>query len=104
INIRPLLDEASSDALCGSLATELAMAEVHCDDVKAHARGCLDRLERQRREQTLSELIVKLRAAEREGRAEDAQRLNEAVNELRLRKSGLAAAAAGPSSVQARDL
>jgi DNA primase len=80
------------------------MAEVHCDDLPAHVQDCLERLERQGREQRLGELIVKLRVAEREGRTEDAQRLNEEVNELRLRKSGMAAAAAAsPSAMQTRD-
>jgi DNA primase len=104
VSLRPFLDEAMADPLCSALATELSMAEVHCDDLPAHVQDCLERLERQGREQRLGELIVKLRVAEREGRTEDAQRLNEEVNELRLRKSGMAAAAAAsPSAMQTRD-
>lgn len=86
---RALLDEALADPVCGPVATELSLSELHFDDEGAHVRGCMERLERKGREAALGELIVQLRAAEREGRADDARRLNAQVNDLRLRKAGL---------------
>jgi DNA primase len=86
---RALLDAALADPDCGPVATELSLSELHFDDEAAHLRGCLERLERKGREAALGELIVQLRAAEREGRSDDARRLNAQVNELRVRKAGL---------------
>lgn len=85
--VRPLLDEALVDPDCAATVTELSMMERHFDDPGEHVRGCLERLERKRREQALSELIVKLRAAEREGRLEEVRLLNAKVNELRINKA-----------------
>ncbi|HEU4683970.1 MAG TPA: DNA primase [Nitrospira sp.] len=92
VGLRRLLDTAATDPECGALATELSMREEHFDDVKAHLQGCLDRLDRKRSEAVLRELIARLKAAEREGRIEEAQALNAQVNELRLRKAGRPAA------------
>ncbi len=88
VRLRQLLDEAVADPDCGPMATELAMSERHYDDIQEQVRGCLEMLDRKRREVALGELIVRLRAAEREGRIEDARQLNAQVNELRLRKAG----------------
>ena len=62
-------------------------AEEQYEDLRAYIRGCLETLERKRRELCLNELIRKLRAAEREGRSEEANRLNAEVNELRMKKA-----------------
>jgi DNA primase len=72
---------------CGSAVTELSMSERHFDDVAAYANGCLETLERKRREQALEELIIRLRTAEQEGRTEEARRLNAQVNDLRVKKA-----------------
>jgi len=90
VQLRPLLDEAVADSTCGPLSTELSLSEPCLDDLETHVRGCLDRLERKGREQRLAELIVRLRVAEREGREDEAQRLNAEVNALRLKKAGSA--------------
>jgi DNA primase len=87
--IRPLLDETVADPDCGPVATELSMTERHDEDVQEQIRGCLETLERKRREQALAELIVQLRAAEQAGRTDDARRLNAQVNDLRMRKAGV---------------
>jgi DNA primase len=89
VRLRAMLDEAAADQTCGPLATELSLSEPYIEDLQAHVRGCLDRLERKGREHRLSELIVRLRVAEREGRQDEAQRLNVEVNELRLKKAGV---------------
>ena len=86
--VRPLLDEGLGDPGCSAVVTELSMSERHFDDVAAYIDGCLDALERKQRQQALGELIVRLRVAEREGREEEAQRLNAQVNALRLSKAG----------------
>ena len=88
VGLRQLLDTIVDDPDCGSLATELSMREEHFDDVRAHVQGCLDTLDRKRAESVLRELIAQLKAAEREGRIEDAQALNARVNELRMQKAG----------------
>ncbi len=88
VQLRPLLDAVVTDPDCGSLVTELSLLEQHYDDVQAHIGGCMEKLERKRRERVLRELIEKLKAAEREGRGEDARLLNVQVNELRQRKAG----------------
>ncbi|HSB46215.1 MAG TPA: DNA primase [Nitrospira sp.] len=88
VGLRHLLDTIVDDPDCGPLATELSMREEHFDDVRAHVQGCLDTLDRKRAESVLRELIAQLKAAEREGRIEDAQALNARVNELRLQKAG----------------
>jgi DNA primase len=80
---RPLVDEALEDADCGSAVTALSMSDRVFDDIAGHIEGCLAKLERKRREHMLGELIVKLRAAEREGRIEEARVLNAQVNDLR---------------------
>lgn len=87
--IRPLLDEAVGDPDCAAVATELSMMERHYEDVQEHIRGCLEAMERKRREQALAELIVQLRAAEQAGRTDEARRLNAQVNDLCMRKAGV---------------
>jgi DNA primase len=86
--VRPLLDEGLDDPDCSAVVTELSMSERHFDDITAYIDGCLDALERKQRQQAIGELIVQLRVAEREGRVEEAQRLNAQVNALRLSKAG----------------
>jgi DNA primase len=88
VGLRLLLDAVIDHPDCGSLATELSMREDHFDDVRAHVAGCLETLDRKRAEAVLRDLIVQLRAAEREGRVEDARMLNAQVNELRMLKAG----------------
>ncbi len=88
VGLRSLLDAVVDHPDCGSLATELSIREDHFDDVKAHVAGCLETLDRKRAEAVFRSLIGQLKAAEREGRAEDARRLNTQVNELRMQKSG----------------
>jgi DNA primase len=97
VGLRSLLDAALDDPDCGALATELSLLDQHFDDVPAHVKACLDRLDRKRAEQALRELIVQLKTAEREGRWEDARTLNAQVNELRMQKAG--ASAAGVASL-----
>ena len=58
VRLRGMLDEAAADQTCGPLATELSLSEPYIEDLQAHVRGCLDRLERKGREHRLSELIV----------------------------------------------
>jgi DNA primase len=92
VGLRHLLDTIVDDPDCGTLATELSMREEHFDDVRAHVQGCLDTLDRKTAESVLRELIAQLKAAEREGRIEDAHALNARVNELRMQKAGRPAA------------
>ena len=88
VGLRRVLDTVVDDPECGSLATELSMREEHFDDPKAHIQGCLSTIDRKRAEAVLRDLISQLKAAEREGRVEDARALNAQVNELRLQKAG----------------
>jgi DNA primase len=88
VSLRNLLDEAVTDPICGELAVELSMSEYHYDDVAAHARGCLERLERKQETTALSGLIARLRVAEREGRSEEIRTLNGEINRLREKKAG----------------
>lgn len=92
ISLRSVLDESVGDPDCGAVATELSMREDHFDDVPAHVKACLDRLDQKRSEQTLRELIVSLKMAEREGRVDDVRVLNMQINEVRMRKAGTLAA------------
>jgi DNA primase len=88
IGLRNLLDTVVDDPECGALATELSMREDHFDDVKAYIQGCLERLDCKRAEGVLRDLAARLKAAEREGRVDEAQALNAQVNELLMRKAG----------------
>jgi len=88
VMLRALLDEGLADAECHMAVTELSMSERHFDDPAAYIDGCLEALERKRRDRMLSELIRRLRAAEQEGRVEDARVLNAEVNALRVTKAG----------------
>jgi DNA primase len=88
VGIRKVLDSVVDDPECGSLATELSMREEHFDDPRAYIQGCLNTIDRKRAEAVLRDLIAQLKAAEREGRVEDARALNAQVNELRLQKAG----------------
>lgn len=92
IGLRRLLDTIVNDPDCGALATELSMREEHFDDPRAHIQGCLNTLDRKCAETVLRDLIAQLKAAEREGRTEDAQALNARVNEVRMQKAGRSAA------------
>jgi DNA primase len=94
ISLRSVLDTSVGDPDCGALATELSMREDHFDDVPVHVRACLDSLDRKRAEQVLRDLIGRLKAAEREGRADDVRQLNVQINELRIRKAAVPAAGA----------
>jgi DNA primase len=64
------------------------MREDHFDDARAHIQGCLNTIDRKRAEAVLRDLICQLKAAEREGRVEEARALNAQVNELRSQKAG----------------
>jgi DNA primase len=88
VGVRLLLDAVADHPDCGSLATELSMREDHFDDVRAHVAGCLETLDRKQAEAVFRNLIAQLKAAEREGRVEDARMLNAQVNELRMQKAG----------------
>ncbi len=88
VGLRLLLDAVADHPDCGSLATELSMREDHFDDMKAHIAGCFETLDRKRAEAVFRDLIAQLKAAEREGRLEDARMLNAQVNELRMQKAG----------------
>jgi DNA primase len=88
VGLRRVLDSVVDDPECGSLATELSMREEHFDDPRAHIQGCLNTIDRKCAEAVLRDLIGQLKAAEREGRVEDARALNEQVNELRSQKAG----------------
>jgi len=96
--VRRTLDDALADPECGPVATELLLSDRHYEDISAHVRGCLATLEKKRQASALSELIVKLRLAEREGHTEKARRLNVEINELRLRKAGSAPTELQPAS------
>jgi DNA primase len=97
VGLRALLDAAVGDPECGALATELSLRDDHFDDVPAHIKACLDRLEQKQAEVALRDLIARIKTAEREGRTEDARILNLEVNELRLRKASRPATGAVPS-------
>src|SRR5687767_3275483 len=88
VGLRRLLDAIVDDPDCGSLATELSLQEEHFDDPRAHIQGCLNTIDRKRAEAVMRDLITALKAAEREGRVEDARALNARVNELRMQKAG----------------
>lgn len=92
VGLRHLLDTVVDDPECGPLATELSMREEHFDDVRAHVQGCLETLERKRADGIMRDLIAQLKAAEREGRLDEAQALNAQMNELRMQKAGRPAA------------
>jgi hypothetical protein len=64
------------------------MREEHFDDSRAHIQDCLNTIDRKRAEAVLRDLIGQLKAAEREGRIDDARALNAQVNELRSQKAG----------------
>jgi DNA primase len=85
--IQSFLDEAIADSECAASVTELSMSERHFEDIAEYVTGCLETLARKRREQALGDLIVRLRLAEKEGRMDEARRLNAEVNALRLRKA-----------------
>ena len=87
VQVRETLDEAVADPACGPVATELSVSERHYDDIPAYVQGCLATLNRKQRELAFGELIVRLRAAEQEGRTEEAQRLNAQVNAMRVSKA-----------------
>lgn len=96
VSARETLDAMLADSDCAALATELSLLEQHCDDVGAHVRDCLGKLERKRREADLQDLIVELKAAECEKRDDDVRRLNMRINELRMRKAGVPLPASTP--------
>ena len=84
-----MLDAMLADPDCAALVAELSLLQQHCDDIRAHIRTCLDKLERKGREAELQGLIAQLKAAEYEKRDDDARRLNVRINELRMRKAGM---------------
>jgi DNA primase len=98
VSVRATLDEALADLACATVATELSMSDQPYDDVRQHVTDCLDRLEHKKLEGTLGRLIAQLRAAEQAGRTDEAQRLNDEVNALRLQKSGRATVSAAPTA------
>ena len=89
IEVQPLLDEAMEHDECGMLSTQLSLQEDYFEEVEAHITACLDCLDRKQAEQVLRELITRLKAAERDGRAEDVRQLNVQINEIRVQKAGM---------------
>jgi DNA primase len=98
VSVRATLDAALADTACATVATELSMLDQPYDNVRQHVADCLERLARKKLEGALGRLIAQLRAAEQEGRTEDAQRLNDEVNALRLQKSGRTTVSVAPSA------
>lgn len=88
IQVQPVLDRSVGDPDCGPLVTELSLRDDHFDDEPAHVKACLDRLERKRSDQTMRELIARMKTAEREGRTDEVGLLNVQINEIRMRKAG----------------
>lgn len=88
VDLRTLLNEAMSDPMCAPVVTELSLTEQHFDDPAEHLQGCVQTLKRKRRDAMMRDLVVQLRAAERDGRHDEAERLNALVNELRVSKAG----------------
>jgi DNA primase len=101
VALQDLLDEAVNDPDCAAVATELSLLDRHYDDERTYIRGCLDRMARKRSDARLRDLIEQLKAAERDGRNDDARSLNAQVNELRSHKAG--AAAGSSPSVSAKE-
>ena len=93
ILVQPLLDRLMEDPECGALATDLSLRDDHFDDESAHAKACLDRLDRKRSDQTMRELIARMKTAEREGRADEVGVLNMEINAIRMRKARMPTAA-----------
>ena len=93
IRVQPLLGRLIDDPECGALATDLSLRDDHFDDESAHAKACLDRLDHKRSDQTMRELITRMKAAEREGRADEVGVLNMQINAIRMRKAGMPTAA-----------
>jgi DNA primase len=93
ILVQPLLDRLMDDPACGALATDLSLRDDHFDDESAHVKACLDRLDRKRSDQTMRELIARMKTAEREGRADEVGVLNMEINAIRMRKAGMSTAA-----------
>lgn len=93
ILVQPLLDRLMDDPACGALATDLSLRDDHFDDESAHVKACLDRLDRKRSDQTMRELIARMKTAEREGRADEVGVLNMEINAIRMRKAGMPTAA-----------
>lgn len=93
IRVQPLLNQSMADPECGVLATDLSLRDDHFDDESAHAKACLDRLERKRSDQTMRELITRMKVAEREGRVDEVGVLNMEINAIRMRKAGMPTAA-----------
>ena len=93
IRVQQLLGRLIDDPECGALATDLSLRDDHFDDESAHAKACLDRLDHKRSDQTMRELITRMKAAEREGRADEVGALNMQINAIRMRKAGMPTAA-----------
>jgi hypothetical protein len=87
--VRAALDAMLADGEIAGLATELSLLEQHCDDIAAHSRDCLEKLERKQRDAELRRLITELKAAEADQRDDDVRRLNLRINELRRQKAGV---------------
>lgn len=88
VGLGSLLETAVGDPDCGDLATAFSVRDDHFDDVPAHIKACLDRLDRKWAEQILQNLISRLKTAERAGQVEEARMLNVQINEWRIRKAG----------------
>lgn len=89
IRVQTVVDRSVGDPECGVLVTELSLRDDHFDDESAHAKACLDRLERKRSDQAMRELIARMKTAEREGRTDEVGVLNVQINEIRMRKAGV---------------
>ncbi len=94
IEVQLLLDEAMEHADCGTLSTQLSLQEDYFEEVAAHITACLDCLDRKQAEQTLRDLIIRLKTAERDGQVDDVRQLNVQINEIRMQKAGMRTAGA----------
>ena len=80
--------DLAEDEECRTLLAQLTVSGDHFDDIPAYIDGCIAMLERKHLRSQLDQLIIQLRAAEKENRQEDVGQINEAINRLQKQKAG----------------
>ncbi|RMH08239.1 MAG: DNA primase [Nitrospirae bacterium] len=84
--------QIAGDDVLGPLVAELTTMDegyFHAEDVVGYIWDCLRALTRKKIRTALNQAIARLRAAERDGRGDEIQRLNAHINELLIRKADL---------------
>ena len=88
LNLEGLRGSLTDHPAYEGVVAQLSVWDLYLEDTHAHMMGCLRILGKKQLQRRLDELIVQLKAAEREGRHDEVDALNLQIHDIRNQKAG----------------